>query len=693
MARFINHDVEFSIPLRDTNLRALVRGIGATAGSSQDAPEHWDGDTLALSEMDDAFHVLFDSATPFMWLPDSICDSFADAFNLTYDDSLDLYNISNDQYREFQKEDSHEFVFSLSAADNRDDFGDPLNMRGVVNITIPIQAFISVAEYPFKGEAIEYGSPSVPYFSLRRAGDNATFVLGRSFLQEAYLLTQYDKALFSVHQAKFPDEPHDDADIVPIEQPVDTPYPLQKEVEHGGLTIPQIAGIVIGISAAVLLTIIAVWFWWRRRRQSRGKRSLAVSAASSYSDLDRRSAKSMKSPAPEKKSPMLSRMMSKLRPNKRANPDTESRSGPTEVANNEIYELPAATQPVELHSGDRDEFVDDRDALGLTGNQDMSAYEQERLRLDRQLAGPVPEYSPPADGVFPVSPEKNAYTFEQTRPVTGSAPSPQAVSPQAPDSTGSNTFPAPSESLVSPISPWENGSLRFGSSGPGVVSQPSENSRSQPRTESNSGGSERSRSEQAASITRPQRLALPQGVSQRTPIDPSRVVCLGPLPENLQLTHQNALPTSTQPPADLPLSPPAPIGEYAETLGSDFTDDEDRLEEPAGASLRDLQAEERQREQQLQQAEQDWETEQAQRLWNIERQREEEHYQRLQRMLERDRRLRLQTQGLINGRHVHNRIIDPDNPENQDRIDSAAELIHVPQPAQRRYSWEFNKPQ
>lgn len=147
-------------------------------------------------------------------------------------------------------------------------------------------------------------------------------------------------------------------------------------------------------------------------------------------------------------------------------------------------------------------------------------------------------------------------------------------------------------------------------------------------------------------------MQLPSPAFQRTPIDPSRVVCLGPLPENVQLPRpQRSIPRIVTPgdpaaeagaahlrPEDLPL--PRTLGHRrsltqgsTDTLGSNFTVDEEhmlRTDDVAG-----------------QQA----------------------------------------STGQEHDRQGHDHDI-PRSPCSMERIEGGAELIHVPQVAEKRYSWE-----
>jgi hypothetical protein len=69
-----------------------------------------------------------------------------------------------------------------------------------VNITLPYDAFDLQLSYPYLPNTT-YADPSKYYFPLRQAANETQYVLGRAFLQEAYLITDYERNNFSIHQA------------------------------------------------------------------------------------------------------------------------------------------------------------------------------------------------------------------------------------------------------------------------------------------------------------------------------------------------------------------------------------------------------------------------------------------------------------------------------------------------------------
>ncbi|KOS21539.1 hypothetical protein ESCO_005169 [Escovopsis weberi] len=108
---------------------------------------------------------------------------------------------------------NYNFTFAFSSIDNHDNFGKPLEAPGVVNITLPIQAFIGLLQ---------------------------------SFLQEAYIVTKYDFGIFKLFQSQFTSRRL--ARIIAIKRPNGSPYPPppKKSRQSDDLNTAQIIGLVVG---------------------------------------------------------------------------------------------------------------------------------------------------------------------------------------------------------------------------------------------------------------------------------------------------------------------------------------------------------------------------------------------------------------------------------------------------------------
>ncbi|PNY28600.1 Candidapepsin [Tolypocladium capitatum] len=652
-ARFVPHDTTFTMASGESTPRTLVRGIQVAANKSQDKPHAWSSETNILSDWNSSFTALIDSSTPYLWLPEAVCDRFAQALNMTYNSTFDLYTLTNQQYRDYASRDALTFTFSLSSFDNNNNFGLPLEVAGVVNITLPLHAFVGLLEYPYRN-AIQYADPAVPYFTLKKARGNS-FIIGRAFLQESYIITKFDEARYSIHQALFPANPERNANLQKIKQLANSPFPPAPHAPNNEpLSAGQMAGVAVG-AALLCLSVLLGWFCWRRRRgSSRGKDSDEV-------DDNKDSASTL---APDSPRTPVSRILSKLAGRKQSR-RTGRRSGdrvqfPSEAPDCQIYELAAPAPPAELDGRSDDNSIIGESELGTDNTHNLSAYELARRKLDRQLQGPVPAYTPPADGTL-LLPEKAMQHLHAAQVNQLDQPSP--ISSTRSRGGDSNSFPASEPSPISPHAEWSTLSADLPSS-PVTASVP-------PRSISSGtgsrGGQPGSRAGQSRSLTSTapvsptaDTLLSASAVScQRVPIDASKIVCLGPLPENVQICSQHM--TSRAAGGTDRRSIPTPrlnrMSLCSEgSLGSNYTEEEERI------------------------------VEEMTRQASLSQFRSNQSYQHASSHRGGQDRapLPFHAEELAQS----SRISDPDASSRHGRIDPGRDLIHVPQMAEKRYSWE-----
>ncbi|KAF4985573.1 hypothetical protein FGRMN_11162 [Fusarium graminum] len=627
-SRYQEHDNVFTLTQDDNLERPLVRGIEIMPFEGRKAPNSWESPQLLLSQWNSSFYALIDSTTPYLWL------------------TFDLYTLTNDQYRAYTKDDSFNLTFVLSSFDDNDNFGDPYDVSGVVNITLPLKAFVGLLQYPFMQDTIEYGDPAIPYFMLRKAQDSEAFILGRSFLQESYLITKYDEGTFSVHQALFPDESPGDSGLSAIKQSDNSPYPPPKATDsEQGLSETQVIGIAVGVGVGVFAlcaTALAGWLCFRRRRKS-AARNNNLSAG----DQDSSTTIAPQSP----KSPLallFSKVFGRSDSTQRAGGVTGGGEKAVEAPDTQIHEMLAPIPPAELDADDGISWNDDTE-LGTDNSNNISAYEMARKKIERQLQGPVPTYTPRADGTE-IPPEKAIY---QPDPTNG-PPIALQLSPSASlrttqeGNSNSNSIPLPS-----PMTPrFDTSGRPINTSYPSIGMMPAsptnEDSDLSPNSPLsldsdhytiNSMAINRSHSDRQPHSPTKVTSDVPQRTVQRTPIDPSKVVFLGALPKDTRFSRHG------EPNTELHQDSTAP-GESSrrrgtlDTLGSNFTVDEER-ESSEGSS----------------------------------------------------RRLGLHTnesytEAAREDPHQYSIPDPPDTSRSQERINPCEDLVHVPQMAERRYSWE-----
>ena len=257
--RFIPHNISFELsPTQQPE--AFINSISVASGSPAGRVQNWSSNPLQLVGPAEGVSVVIDSSTPFLWLPESICESFALALGLTYNDSLALYTFDGNAT---SRDDLHawnlNFTFSLS---------DTSSSSGVVNITLPYAAFDQQLSYPFiPNTTFETGDKY--YFPLRQAANDTQYTIGRAFLQEAYIITDYERNNFSVYQVFHPADPLGNTSIVDITRPSNSLFTgVPGQTTSGGLSRTSIILISVGAVLFLILLIFAFFVYrrWRRKR-------------------------------------------------------------------------------------------------------------------------------------------------------------------------------------------------------------------------------------------------------------------------------------------------------------------------------------------------------------------------------------------------------------------------------------------
>ncbi|KAF3914930.1 hypothetical protein ABW20_dc0108502 [Dactylellina cionopaga] len=181
--RFVLHDRVFTLS-PDLYAIAGLQAINTNSATSSNR-------TL----LSDPIQVYIDSTTPYYYLPKSVCDNFADLFDLFYDSDSELYLYNSDAA--YQAAKNVDYTLSFTLTNNTDGSGEP------VVLYLPFASFdLSHTSYNDSSSSSS-GGTSRPYFPIKRGSSEDTYTLGRAFLQETYLVVDYYRVTFSVHQAWF----------------------------------------------------------------------------------------------------------------------------------------------------------------------------------------------------------------------------------------------------------------------------------------------------------------------------------------------------------------------------------------------------------------------------------------------------------------------------------------------------------
>lgn len=196
--------------------------------------------------------VYLDSSVSYLYLPEDACKLFETAFGLTWNDTAQLYFISETQ-RTLLHAQNPSVIFSLGET-----------RPNQVNISLPYSAFDLTASWPLVPNATRY-------FPLKRANDSSQYTLGRVFFQEAYMIADYERGNFSISQCKWDSAPQN---LISILSP-DT----GTSIAHG-LSTGIIVGIAAGGAVLILASALVLFFaWWRPRHRKRKASELAANEA------------------------------------------------------------------------------------------------------------------------------------------------------------------------------------------------------------------------------------------------------------------------------------------------------------------------------------------------------------------------------------------------------------------------------
>ncbi|KAI6710754.1 hypothetical protein JHW43_006713 [Diplocarpon mali] len=194
--------------------------------------------------------VYIDSMVTEIWLPVIVCEAFAQQFDLTWNEHGQLYLVTEDSHAALVKQ-NPTFTFQIGRAGGGGE---------TVDIVLPYAAFDLVLTAPIVGN-------DTRYFPLKQAQNTSQYTLGRMFLQEAYVIADYERHNFSLSQALFP------ATTVGSNTIAIDPLPAENgtnaiagTTKSHRLGAGAIAGIAVGCIAAVALLAIVAFSSYKKKK-------------------------------------------------------------------------------------------------------------------------------------------------------------------------------------------------------------------------------------------------------------------------------------------------------------------------------------------------------------------------------------------------------------------------------------------
>ena len=195
-----------------------------------------------------------DSSIAEIWLPIDACRAFEKAFGLEYDKTAGRYFVSDALHTKLLKINPAVKFAITTAITGGDSF----------TIEIPYAGFDLSLQPPLV-------SSTTRYFPLMRAANDTQYTLGRTFLQEAYVIVDYERSSFRVHQRAWSPTPTPTIITIPTPTTV-SPHTTTtttgtkggEKPTDGGRKPGLSTGVVIAISVTVTVVVfffIIIAFW------------------------------------------------------------------------------------------------------------------------------------------------------------------------------------------------------------------------------------------------------------------------------------------------------------------------------------------------------------------------------------------------------------------------------------------------
>lgn len=239
-----------TVPFAGDVSRDLVIGVQSiTSGST------------SLTSTSGSFYAFIDSTVSYLYLPLTVCEAFESAFGLTWNSSVELYLVNTTLHTQLVSQNAS-VTFTLGASSSG---------GSTVDIVLPYAAFDLQVSYPIL-ENTSY------YFPLKRAANETQYTLGRTFLQEAYLIADYERRNFTVAPCAWTENAASDLRSIISPDTVIT----SSSSNNGHLSAGAIAGVVVGIVAVIAILGLALFFL----RRTKNKRKAAELAANNKHDTE-----------------------------------------------------------------------------------------------------------------------------------------------------------------------------------------------------------------------------------------------------------------------------------------------------------------------------------------------------------------------------------------------------------------------
>ncbi|TVY48337.1 Candidapepsin [Lachnellula occidentalis] len=206
--------------------------------------------TTTTTLASDPISLYIASTVPYIYLPSAICAKFESAFGLNWNDTTEIYTLNNTMHKSLQNMNPN-ITFTLSTNDGQN-----------LDIILPYKAFDLNASFPVIPDG------TINYFPLKRAVNDTQYTLGRTFLQEAYLIADYDRSEFTIAPCVWPSTFKSDIkSILPPSANTTRTNGTSTETQKNTSTPVGaiVGGVVGGIALLVGAALLFYFFFYRHR--------------------------------------------------------------------------------------------------------------------------------------------------------------------------------------------------------------------------------------------------------------------------------------------------------------------------------------------------------------------------------------------------------------------------------------------
>ena len=231
---------QLSYPMSEDVQRDLVVGIQSiSSGNTEILPQG------------QGIYAFIDTSISQLYLPVSVCQQFEEVFGLQWNNTIKAYTVNSTQHQ-INVQKNPTVTFSLGSTTTSNDS---------ISISFPYGAFDKNLSFPF----VQNGG--MAYFPLNQSQSDGDITLGRAFLQESYLIADYENNTMTLAPCVWPTSFQQEIQVIGHTTP-----------HSSGISTGAIVGIAVGVVALIALLGLALWLLHRRKLTIKRRKAAELDA-------------------------------------------------------------------------------------------------------------------------------------------------------------------------------------------------------------------------------------------------------------------------------------------------------------------------------------------------------------------------------------------------------------------------------